>query len=41
LYLIATSPRLFDAHSRRIWVRNAGWRIGRLIESCRRLVFFP
>jgi glycosyltransferase involved in cell wall biosynthesis len=41
LYLIATSPRLFDAHFRRTWVRNAGWRIGRLVESCRRLVYFP
>ena len=41
LYLVATSPRLFDTNFRRTWVRNAGWRIGRLMESCKRLVFFP
>jgi glycosyltransferase involved in cell wall biosynthesis len=41
LYLVATSPKLVDPHFRRTWIRNAGWRIGRLIESCRRLVFFP
>jgi glycosyltransferase involved in cell wall biosynthesis len=41
LYLVATSPRLFDTGFRRTCVRNAGWRIGRLMESCRRLVFFP
>ena len=41
LYVVATIPRLLDPNVRWHWARVAGWRIGRLIESCRRLVFFP
>ena len=40
-YLIATIPRLVDPQFRHTWARVAGWRIGRFLESCRRLVFFP
>lgn len=40
LYLIASMPKLFDPKFRRHWVRLAGWRLGRLVESCRRRVFF-
>ena len=41
LYVVVTTPRLFDPNFRRHWARVAGWRIGRLVESCRRLVFYP
>jgi len=41
LYIVATIPRLFDPNVRWNWARIAGWRIGRVIESFRRLVFFP
>lgn len=40
LYLIATIPKLFDSTFRRSWVRLVGWRVGRLLESCRRRVIF-
>jgi glycosyltransferase involved in cell wall biosynthesis len=40
LYLIASTPKLFVSKFRRHWVRLAGWRVGRLVESCRRHVFF-
>jgi glycosyltransferase involved in cell wall biosynthesis len=40
LYLIASTPKLFDSTFRRNWVRLVGWRVGRLLESCRRRVFF-
>ncbi len=41
VYVIVTLPRLVDPQFRHAWVRVAGWRIGRLVESCRSLVFFP
>lgn len=40
-YLIVSLPRLVDPGFRRTWARIAGWRIGRLIQSCRDFVFFP
>jgi glycosyltransferase involved in cell wall biosynthesis len=40
-YLVLCIPRLVDPGFRRTWVRLAGWRIGRVVESCRRRVFFP
>ena len=40
LYLVASMPKLFDPTFRRSWVRLVGWRVGRLLESCRRRVFF-
>jgi glycosyltransferase involved in cell wall biosynthesis len=40
-YVIVNVPRLVDPHFRPAWVRVAGWRIGRLLESFRRHVFFP
>ena len=41
LYLLVTAPKLVRPDFRRTWVRNAGWRIGRLVESYRRRTFFP
>jgi glycosyltransferase involved in cell wall biosynthesis len=40
-YLIVSIPKLFDPGFRRTWARVAGWRMGRLIQSCRDFVFFP
>ena len=41
-YLVATTPLLLvDPKFRRTWAFLAGWRAGRLVESCKRLVFFP
>lgn len=40
LWIVATTPRLLDPAFRRTWARVAGWRTGRLLESCRRRVFF-
>jgi glycosyltransferase involved in cell wall biosynthesis len=41
MYLIVSLPKLLDPQFRRTWARVAGWRIGRLFQSCRDLVFFP
>jgi glycosyltransferase involved in cell wall biosynthesis len=41
VYVIVSLPRLVDPRFRPAWVRVAGWRIGRLLESFRSLVFFP
>jgi len=41
IYVIVNLPRLVDPQFRPAWARVAGWRIGRLIESFRSLVFFP
>lgn len=41
LYLVITIPRLVRPDFRRLWIRNFGWRLGRLMESCKRLVFYP
>jgi glycosyltransferase involved in cell wall biosynthesis len=40
-YLIVSLPKLVDPRFRRTWARVAGWRMGRLIQSCRDFVFFP
>jgi glycosyltransferase involved in cell wall biosynthesis len=40
-YLIVSVPKLVDPRFRRTWARVAGWRMGRLIQSCRDFVFFP
>ena len=40
-YVIVSLPRLVDPQFRQAWARVAGWRIGRLVESFRCLVFFP
>jgi hypothetical protein len=41
VYVIVSLPRLVDPQFRPAWARVAGWRIGRLVESLRSLVFFP
>jgi glycosyltransferase involved in cell wall biosynthesis len=41
LWVVATIPRLPDPNFRRSWARVAGWRVGRVAESCRRRIFFP
>jgi glycosyltransferase involved in cell wall biosynthesis len=41
VYVIVSLPRLIDPTFRQNWARVAGWRIGRLVESCRYFVFFP
>jgi glycosyltransferase involved in cell wall biosynthesis len=41
LYVIVNLPRLIDPQFRQTWARVAGWRIGRLVGSCRYFVFFP
>jgi glycosyltransferase involved in cell wall biosynthesis len=41
IYVIVSVPRLVDPQFRPAWARIAGWRIGRLLESFRCLVFFP
>ncbi len=41
VYVIVGLPRLMDPRFRQSWARIAGWRIGRLVESCRYFVFFP
>ena len=41
LYLLVTTPLLVDPTFRRRWIFLSGWRLGRLVESCKRLVFFP
>ena len=41
LYVVATIPRLRDPAFRRSWAAVTGWRIGCLVESCKRRVFFP
>ena len=41
IYVIVNLPRVVDPQFRQAWARAAGWRIGRLLESIRCLVFFP
>ena len=41
VWLIVSTPRLFQPEFRDHWVRIAGWRIGRLVESVRQRVLFP
>ncbi len=41
IYVIVNLPRLVDPQFRQTWARVAGWRIGRLVASCRYFVFFP
>ena len=41
IYVIINLPRLVDPQFRPAWARVAGWRLGRLLESFRRHVFFP
>jgi glycosyltransferase involved in cell wall biosynthesis len=40
-YVVVNLPKLVDPQFRQAWARVAGWRIGRLVESCRCHVFFP
>jgi glycosyltransferase involved in cell wall biosynthesis len=41
VYVVLGLPRLIDPQFRQNWARVAGWRIGRLVGSCRYFVFFP
>jgi glycosyltransferase involved in cell wall biosynthesis len=41
LYLLVTAPLLVEPSFRRTWTFLFGWRVGRLVESCKRFVFFP
>jgi GT2 family glycosyltransferase len=41
VWLVLNIPRLIRTDFRPTWARVAGWRLGRIIESIRRGVFFP
>jgi glycosyltransferase involved in cell wall biosynthesis len=41
VWLLVSTPRLFQPEFRDRWARIAGWRTGRLVESVRQRVLFP
>jgi glycosyltransferase involved in cell wall biosynthesis len=41
VWLVVSTPRLFQPEFRGRWARIAGWRVGRLLESARQRVLFP
>jgi glycosyltransferase involved in cell wall biosynthesis len=41
VWLVVSVPKLIQPSFRMQWLRVAGWRIGRLLESAKQKVFFP